>query len=141
MKKGFTLIEASVALAILGALVYMASISILGVIPKYKLEKAVWEIRSALNSARYRAVFEEVSVRVKLSAGSYAVEKYNESEKRWTLAEKHLLDGVTVDANNSPLFTPQGTVSGLASIIISNSWGKYKITMAITGRIKTTRLN
>lgn len=50
----------------------------------------------------------------------------------------NILEGVNVEANNSPLFHPEGTVSNLASIYVFNSWGKYRITIAITGRIKTT---
>ena len=34
---------------------------------------------------------------------------------------------------------PQGTVSDLASITVANARGSYRITVAITGRIRTVR--
>ncbi len=140
MNKGFTLVEAAISLMILSAIIYLASTSLLSVVPKYRLEKAVWEIRSALNSARYRALVEGVSFRVKLFSDGYSVEKFEESTKTWVLAEKHILEGVAVESNNAPIFTPEGTVSGLATISISNARGTYKITLAITGRIKAVKI-
>jgi prepilin-type N-terminal cleavage/methylation domain-containing protein len=140
MRKGFTLLEMTVSLAVLAMLIYMAATSFLNLAPKYKLEKAVWELGSALQSAKFKSIFEGVSIRVKLYSESYAVEKYDEGLGLWMLREKHFLEGVKVEANNAPLFTPDGMTSGLATITLSNSWGKYKITVAITGRIKTTRI-
>jgi hypothetical protein len=130
----------AISLFILAMLIYMAGTSFLNLAPKYRLEKAVWELGSALQSAKYKAIFEGASIRVKLYAGSYAVEKYDADLDIWALREKHLLEGVKVEANNAPLFTPDGMTSGLATILVSNPWGKYKITVAITGRIKTTRI-
>jgi hypothetical protein len=52
----------------------------------------------------------------------------------------NILEGVNIQANNSPVFHPQGTVSNLASIMISNTWGSYKITLAISGRIRIAKL-
>jgi len=141
MKKGFTLLEAVLSLTILSMIVYLASTSFLNLVPKFKLEKAVWEICSSLNLARYQAQFKGTSLRVRFYSTSYALEKYDESRKSWKLQEKHFLEGVTVEANNAPIFTPEGSVSGLATIYIYNSRGKYKITLAITGRIKSARVN
>jgi Tfp pilus assembly protein FimT len=140
MNKGFTLFEAVISLTILSAIIYLASTSFLNLVPKYRLEKAVWEIRSALNSVRYKALVEGTSFRVKLYSDSYSVEKYEESTKIWMLAEKHILEGVAVETNNAPIFTPEGTVSGLATIYVSNARGTYKITLAITGRIKAVKI-
>jgi prepilin-type N-terminal cleavage/methylation domain-containing protein len=141
MKKGFTLLEAALAMAILSMIVYLASTSFLSLIPKYQLEKSVWEIRSALNAARYKSLFEGVSYRVRFSDNGYTVEKYDDTAKKWNVAGRRTLEGATVEANNAPLFTPEGTVSGLATITVSNVRGKYKITLAITGRIKSTRIS
>ncbi|MFB0564514.1 MAG: Tfp pilus assembly protein FimT/FimU [Candidatus Aminicenantaceae bacterium] len=140
MKKGFSLIEVTVSLSILAVLVYMASSSFLALAPKYRLQKCVWEINSRLNFAKHKAIFEGVNVRIKFNSTGYQIEIYDQDEKKWNLEEKHFLEGVKIEANNSPAFYPQGTVSNLASIYISNSWGKYKITIAITGRIKIVRL-
>jgi len=43
---------------------------------------------------------------------------------------------VTLKANNTPVFYPEGTVSNLATILVSNDRGGYRITLAMTGRVK-----
>jgi len=139
MDKGFTLVELLLSLSVLAVVLLLASTTFLNLAPKYELEKAVWELRSALNAARYRALFEGVSFRIKFSPNAYAAERYDESQKSWVLVEKHLLEGVSIEANNSPVFTPEGTVTGLATIQIGNTWGRYKITLAVTGRIKAVK--
>jgi prepilin-type N-terminal cleavage/methylation domain-containing protein len=137
---GFTLIETVASLAILATLIYLASVSLLGMAPKYKLEKGVWEIRAALNAARAKAILESVDFRVKIEPAGYQMEKRGAPANPWTMETRRTLEGVACSANNMPVFTPEGAVTGLATITVTNSWGGYKITLAITGRIKTTRL-
>lgn len=139
-RPGFTLFEAVIILSLLGMFVYLGGGSLLSLVPKYRLESAVWDIRSALNTARYMALFESASVRVRFAETQWEMEKYDLSRKTWVSCRKRTTDGVRIEANNTPLFTAQGTVSGLATIIITNRWGAYKITLAISGRIKTTRV-
>jgi Tfp pilus assembly protein FimT len=138
--RGFSLLEALISLFVLGTLITLLCHSFLGLSPKYKLRKAVWEIHSRLNYARYKALFEGQKVRVKFDTGSYTLEEYDKDNQKWIVSRKCLLEGVMLQANNSPIFHPRGTVSNLASIYISNIWGKYKITLAITGRVKVAKL-
>lgn len=140
-RRGFTLFEAVIVMSLLGMLIYLGTGSLLTLIPKYKLESAMWDIRSTLNAARYMAVFECTSVRVRFSESQWEMEKYDHGRKAWISCRKRAVDGVRIEANNTPLFTAQGTVSGLATITIANRWGAYKITMAISGRVKTTRVS
>jgi Tfp pilus assembly protein FimT len=140
-RPGYTLIEAVIVLSLVGTLVYMGTSSLLSLIPKYKLESALWDIRSTLNAARYKAVFENASIRVKFGGGQWEMEKYDAVRKVWVSCRKRSVDGVRIEANNAPLFTAQGTVSGLATITVANAWGMYKITLAISGRIKTARVS
>jgi len=140
LRKGFSLIEVTLSLAVLAILIYAASTSFLNLAPKYRLQRAVWEINSRLNFARYKALFEGAKVRIKFYSSGYGLEIYDEEKKEWKLEEKHFLEGVTIQANNSPIFHPGGTVSNLASITIFNSWGKYKISLAISGRVKISKL-
>ena len=134
--RGFSLIEILICLFILSIMIGLFSPSFLSLSPKYKLEKAAWEIRSRLNYARYKAVFEGEKVRVSFDSSRYKIEQYDEEQELWMVKLESILEGVTINANNSPFFHPGGTVSNLASIYVTNSWGQYKITIAITGRIK-----
>jgi prepilin-type N-terminal cleavage/methylation domain-containing protein len=139
-KKGFSLTETIISLSILALIAVAVSASFLNKAPKYRLQSAVREVHSRLNYARYKAIFEGIKVRVEFDAKSYTIEKYSEEQKEWKLEKKYSLQGVTLQANNSPVFHPSGTVSNLASITISNSWGTYRITLAISGRIKTMKI-
>jgi len=139
-KKGFTLVEAVIVLALVSLLILAGSESISGLAPRYQLQRAVWEVRSRLNQARIRSVWEGVSVRVRLNSGAIALEQYDEKGKTWKTLQTEFLEGVRIEANNSPIFHPTGTVTGLATILVSNARGAYRITLAISGRIKVVKI-
>jgi prepilin-type N-terminal cleavage/methylation domain-containing protein len=137
--KGFTLIEVLVFVSIFAVLLGLASSSFLNSSDKHRLQKAVWEIHAKLNYARFKAIFDGAKFRMSFNPGGYAIEKYNEESGIWRSEVGNILEGVLIQSNNSPVFHPQGTVSSLASIYISNTWGCYKITLAISGRIKIAK--
>jgi len=137
---GFSVIEIIFFVFILGLVLSLFSVSFLRLSPKYKLKKSVWEINSHLNYARYKAIFDGAKVRVVLAENCCIIQKFDDEQDEWRAEKMNFLEGVTVQANNSPIFHPQGTVSNLVSIIVSNSWGAYKITLAISGRIKAVKL-
>jgi prepilin-type N-terminal cleavage/methylation domain-containing protein len=136
MRKGYSLIEVILAIFMISVLVGIASFTFMGLPPKYQLKKALWEIHAQLNYARFKAILYETPFRMKTTSSGYEVEKYEANLNAWVLDRFGFFEGVTLQANNTPTFHPQGTVSHLASIYLSNSWGRYKITLAITGRIK-----
>lgn len=140
MRRGFSLTETIISLSILALIAAAVSTSFLNNAPKYRLQSAVREVHSRLNYARFKAIFEGEKIRVKFYPTGYALEKYDEDLKEWKQERKFPLQGVTLQANNNPVFHPGGTVSNLASITLSNSWGVYRITLAISGRIRTVRL-
>lgn len=138
--RGFTLLEVLVFFSIFAVLLGLASSSFLNSSDKHRLQKAVWEIHSKLNYARFKAIFEGTKSRMLFNPAGYTIEKYSPDIGDWKLEAENILDGVFIQANNSPVFYPHGTVSNLASIIISNTWGSYKITLAISGRIKIAKM-
>jgi len=138
--KGFTLLEILVFLSIFSILLGLASISFLNSSDKYRLQKAVWEIHAKLNYARFKAIFSGTKSRVLFNPTGYTIEKYDQDIGDWKFDVGNILEGIYIQANNNPLFHPQGTVSNLVSITLSNSWGSYKITLAISGRIKIAKL-
>lgn len=137
---GFSLFETLVCLLLLAVLLGLFSLFFLNVSPKYRLERAVWEIHSRLNYARYKAILTGNKMKVRFTPPFINVERFEDEQERWILEMKNILEGVNLEANNSPIFHPGGTVSNLVSISVYNSWGRYKITLAITGRIKITPL-
>jgi prepilin-type N-terminal cleavage/methylation domain-containing protein len=138
-KNGFTLLESVVVLAILAIVIGAGVSSVSGLAPKYHLEKAVWEARAKLSQARIRSLWEGIDYRVRFSSCGYFLEIYDEASKSWVARQSGGLEGVKLEANNSPIFHPTGTVSNLATIIVSNARGKYRITLAISGRVKIVK--
>jgi prepilin-type N-terminal cleavage/methylation domain-containing protein len=140
MKKGMSLIEIVTVLFILSILVLMGATSFHRLEPKYRLLAAASEVFSRLNQARFRAILDGAPVRLKFTANRYDLEEWNNEQETWSVKDRSMLQGVRLEANNSPVFYPEGTVSNLVTILISNDWGSFKITLAITGRVKMTRL-
>lgn len=140
MNKGMSLIETLVVLAIISMTFLAGATSFRGLEPKYRLRTAAWEVMARLNQARFRAILDGAPVRLKFVLNRYDLEEWDEGLKSWLVKDRALLQGVSLSANNNPVFYPEGTVSNLATILISNSRGTYKITVAITGRVKLTQL-
>ena len=139
-QSGFSFVETLATISILAILIGLTSVSFLHLSPKYRLLKAVREIHSRMNYARYKAIYKGTKVRISLDTDGYTIETYNVEGGAWVCSPKVFLDGVVIEANNNPTFHPIGTVSNLASIYVSNDWGKFRISMAITGRIKVLLL-
>lgn len=138
--RGYSLIESLAAISIFAILIGMASLFFLNTSPKYQLLAAVREIHSRMNYARYKAIFKGQKVKIRFETDGYYIELFDESQNNWLTGPKNLVKGAILRANNNPTFHPIGTVSNLASIYIQNSWGEYKITIAISGRIKVTKV-
>jgi prepilin-type N-terminal cleavage/methylation domain-containing protein len=137
---GFSLIEVVISIAILGLIIAMLSHSFTNQAPKYQLKRATWEIYSRLNYARYKAIYRGTKYKVSFESNSYVIERFDDAKGEWRTEQRSFLDGVKITANNSPIFHPRGTVSNLASITVYNSRGQYKISIAISGRIKVTEM-
>ena len=139
-RKGFTLVEVVLALALAGLFAYGGAYSFQRLVPKFQLQSGIWEITSGLNQARFRAIMSGAPVRVRFVASGFVFERYDGAAQAWRTAGTAFLPGVVIRANNSPVFHPQGTVSDLASIYVSNSRGAYRVTIAISGRVRATRV-
>lgn len=137
---GFTLIEILVVIFILTAMLFLLSSSIFTTSAQHNLDKAAYEVYARMNQARYKAIFEGTKVRVVFSPHICSTEIFQKSNNKWKLIQRTYVEHAFLDANNSPVFHPIGTVSNLASIYILNDAGVYKITLAISGRIKLVKM-
>jgi prepilin-type N-terminal cleavage/methylation domain-containing protein len=139
-RPGFTLLEAVLVLALVSILVLAGAASVSRSAARFELERAVWEIKMRLNQARIRSIWEGAPTRLRIDRAGFSLETYDEDTKTWKQTESGLWEGVAVEANNTPVYHPTGSVTGMATILVSNARGAYKITLAITGRIKATKL-
>jgi len=138
-RKGFTLVEAVLALALASLFAFGATSTVQRLVPGFHLRAGIWEVTSGLNQARFRAILSGAPARVRFAAPGFVVETYDDAARSWRIWRAVILPGVLVRANNAPVFHPQGTVSDLATISVGNGRGSYRITVAITGRIRTVR--
>lgn len=141
LPKGYTLAETALVLALAGLVAYAGLSTAAELGPKLRLRAGVWGVTSALQQARFRAVMSGRAVRVCFGGTGIVFERREEPPGSWTVARTTHLPGVRLAATNNPIFHPQGTVSPLASITVSNARGAYRVTIAISGRIRTTRLS
>ncbi len=140
MRSGYSLLEMIVTLALVSLLAFGAAGVFPGRSSGHRLKKAAWEIQTRLNYARYKAVFECRPVRIRFWSTGYAIEKFDIAVNRWLHEAGGSCEGVAIEANNTPTFHPAGTVSNLATIMLSNVAGRCRITLAISGRIRAVML-
>ncbi|MDD8021403.1 MAG: hypothetical protein PHU81_09575 [Acidobacteriota bacterium] len=137
---GYTLLETVISMSIVLAVIFIGS-SLKPDTRKHQLKIAVNQIYSNLSLARFRAIRQQVPVKVTFEENFCQLSEFDSQRSFWVIKSRRFLEGVQVTANNTPVFYPQGTVSNLASIKISNERGLYLITVAITGRLKITQSN
>jgi prepilin-type N-terminal cleavage/methylation domain-containing protein len=140
-RRGFTLVETVLALALAGLFALGGAYAVQRLVPKFDLQSGIWEVTSGLGQARFGAIMSGEPIRVRFVPSGFVLERYDAAVSEWRTSRTAVLAGVAVQANNAPVFHPQGTVSNLATITVSNSRGSYRITIAITGRIRTVRVS
>ena len=138
--KGYSLLELLLGLLILGIISSLTSYSLLKNSPRYQLCQAVWSLQMKLNQARYLAILKNMSYRCLIQPEGIYLEKRDPVSGKWSTLNFSSFSGVKIKANNSPVFHPQSTVSPLASIVVENEAGSFKITVAISGRVKTVKI-
>jgi len=138
-RAGYSLVEVTLALALTVSLAFGASAALHRLGPRLDLRAGTWAVTAGLNQARFRAIMSGTPVRVRFVAPGFIIESYDAESDSWRESRVVALPGVGVLANNAPVFHPQGTVSDLATIMVENARGAYRITIAITGRIKAVR--
>lgn len=138
-RRGFTLVETVLALALGAVLAAGGAVSVGRIARGFRLRAAVWHLTAGLNQARFQAILTGTRVRLRVAAPGFLIERFDDEAGAWRPARTAALEGVLVQANNAPVFHPQGTVSDLATIAVSNARGSYRITVAITGRVRTVR--
>jgi len=139
-KKGFSLLEMTIVLSLVVAILLVGSSFKINN-KRHQLDQAVDKVYSNLSLARFRSIYRQVPIRVSFDHDFCELAEYDSQNNSWITKSRQLLEGVEVTANNSPVFYPQGTVSNLATIKIKNERGSYQMSIAISGRIKVTRID
>lgn len=146
-QRGITIIETLTVMAIIAILAGVGITTYVGQLPRARLNGAARQIMSDLMLARRQAVGRTHRVQVYFSDGQqYKV--CNDADGNGTVTDcegnakikdiQANYDGVTISANNNPIFQPRGTVSNWATITLSNATGSRYVTVSSAGRIRIT---
>jgi type II secretion system protein H len=154
-KKGFTLIEVMIVVAIIGIMAAIAIPNFLSWLDHYRVKGAARDIATAMHLAKMKAISQGVEYRVlfDLDNETFRLQKGNlaSNSTAWThdgaLNNVHAtVDIARVNSNTSGIwnkeFNPDGSSSS-GSISITNTAGEqYDITLVpATGRIKLERMS
>jgi type IV fimbrial biogenesis protein FimT len=134
-KCGYSLLEVVVVMAILAIISAISYQNYMAWIPGIRLNGAVRQVMSDLISARMSSVKENVSVAVSpVNNHSYAITIGSQEPKTFDLQPN--FPGTTLKFTTI-LFSSRGT-SSPRTITIQNAAGIKTITVAITGRVKSS---
>ncbi len=82
-RRGFTLVEAVLALALTGLFVAGGAMTVQRLAPRFHLQSGIWEVTSGLSQARFRAIMSGAPVRVRFVPSGFVLERYDEATQAW----------------------------------------------------------
>ena len=138
-KKGVSVFELLITVCIFSLLIIMSVPGFEAFFSKIHINNGVRTVTSALNTARYRSIYMNKRVKFNIKGNKLLLMETKNGKWREFLSFK-ISDKLSVKINSSPVFSPTGSVSPLCSIFVKNSKYQYKITLSISGRIKTTEI-
>ena len=147
-RRGFTLLELLCALGILSLLLAAALPRISAVLPGLLLDRAAWQLVSALELARVKAINRNTRVRtiLELEGGQYRVEAESEGRFESDGGTRALPAGVLFDASASTrvsagrisiTFLPRGHTTDNATIALGAGAGaRRRVVVSGAGRVR-----
>lgn len=139
---GFTVLEAIVAMAIVGVLMAIAVPTWIILVPTYSLNSAARQIQSELHRIKMQAVAENVTFQLAFSeiSGSYTVQRVSATTTQH--GTKPLPSGIDIRKAITLGFTSRGTASpgGGGTVKLCNSRGVgTNVVLSSTGRVRICR--
>jgi Tfp pilus assembly protein PilE len=136
---GFSVAELLITVSLFGLLVTVGFSGFKSFQHHTRTNNAIRTVTSAFNTARYRAIEHNKSIRVSLE-NNRLVLKLKKGEEWLPYLDFQLPPGQAATMNASPVFFPTGYASPLCTVTIKNSRDEHRITISIAGRIKVTKL-
>ncbi len=132
-ESGFSLIELSVGLAVMGIAAAIALPRWSSLLPTYALNNSLRQVQSELHHIKMRAAAENVSYQLAYQQGAAA---YTIQRDAKAIVSRPLADGTTITKDGTIAFSPRGTASA-NRVRLRNSAGACKqIVVSATGRVR-----
>jgi prepilin-type N-terminal cleavage/methylation domain-containing protein len=138
LANGFSLVEMTVALALM---VIVTAIAVPGwnrLLPGYQLDSSVRQVQSELHNIKMRAAAENVGFQLQYSDGasSYTIQRDSKD-----LVTKPLPQGVVISKAGTISFSPRGT-AGANRVRLRHPDGLCKqVVVSATGRVRVCKPN
>ncbi|HUF43680.1 MAG TPA: prepilin-type N-terminal cleavage/methylation domain-containing protein [Verrucomicrobiae bacterium] len=132
-ESGFSLIELSVGLAVMGIVAAIALPRWSSLLPTYALNNSLRQVQSELHHIKMRAAAENVSYQLAYQQGAAA---YTIQRDAKAIVSRPLADGTTITKDGTIAFSPRGTARA-NRVRLRNSAGACKqIVVSATGRVR-----
>jgi prepilin-type N-terminal cleavage/methylation domain-containing protein len=131
--KGFSIVEVTVALALMAILTAIALPNWHSLLPGYALNNSVRQVQSELHNLKMRAAAENVGFQLTYSQGANAYTIQRDSK---TVATRPIAEGTSITKDGVIAFSPRGT-AGANRVRLRNADGVCKqVIVSATGRVR-----
>lgn len=132
-ESGFSLIELSVGLAVMGIAAAIALPRWSSLLPTYALNNSLRQVQSELHHIKMRAAAENVSYQLAYQQGAAA---YTIQRDAKAIVSRPLADGTTITKDGTIAFSPRGTASANRVRLRSSAGACKQIVVSSTGRVR-----
>lgn len=138
-REGLSLIELLIYFFLLSILLLFGIKGFKSFQRESEISNGIRVVIAALNTARYHAIDKYEKIKVYQKDKNISLQKKKEGD--WITYKTFNIKGeLTVKFNNSPVFSPLGSVSPLCSVLVKNDVKGYKTSISMAGRIKTLQI-
>lgn len=119
--RGFTLIEMITVIIIVGVIAAIATPNFLGLLNRNRANSAVSEIEGAIREAQRLAIRNGRSCTINITSATRTVSSPNSGSDRCLLSNRVFDDNVTIDADETIIFSGKGNTTSAATIVVSTN--------------------